>query len=72
MKFVGSPQGRTPFFFRVTKIVCIEVTGAKTPAEARQVAQTIAVHLGQSRQRAHLWTTDLSFDYVRINASYRS
>ncbi len=33
---------------------------------------TITVGLGQGRRRAHLWTTDLSYDYVRINASYRS
>ncbi len=33
---------------------------------------TIAVGLGQGRHSAHIWTTDLSFDYVRINASYRS
>jgi len=127
----------------VTKVVNIEVTGAATVAEARQVAQTIAtsnlvktalfgedanwgrvmaaigragvpinpsklhlsfggipmvqsgmglglaaerriakvfrqkeftitVGLGQGGHRSHIWTTDLSFDYVRINASYRS
>ena len=33
---------------------------------------TIAVGLGQGTHRTQLWTTDLSFDYVRINASYRS
>jgi glutamate N-acetyltransferase/amino-acid N-acetyltransferase len=33
---------------------------------------TIQVKLGQGRHRSHLWTTDLSYDYVRINASYRS
>ncbi|MBA5866162.1 MAG: bifunctional glutamate N-acetyltransferase/amino-acid acetyltransferase ArgJ [Nitrospira sp. CR1.3] len=33
---------------------------------------TIGVDLGQGNHRAHLWTTDLSFEYVRINASYRS
>jgi glutamate N-acetyltransferase / amino-acid N-acetyltransferase len=33
---------------------------------------TIAIHLGQGVARAHMWTTDLSYDYVRINASYRS
>ncbi len=33
---------------------------------------TIAVNLGQGRAQAHMWTTDLSYDYVRINASYRS
>jgi len=33
---------------------------------------TIHVGLGQGHQQSHLWTTDLSYDYVRINASYRS
>jgi glutamate N-acetyltransferase/amino-acid N-acetyltransferase len=48
-------------------------------AAERRIAQvfkrkefTIAVHLGQGRGSAHMWTTDLSYDYVRINASYRS
>lgn len=38
----------------------------------REKEFTISVGLGQGRQHAHMWTTDLSFDYVRINASYRS
>ena len=38
----------------------------------RQKEFTISVGLGQGRHQAHMWTTDLSFDYVRINASYRS
>lgn len=38
----------------------------------RQKEFTIAVGLGQGKQQAHMWTTDLSFDYIRINASYRS
>ena len=33
---------------------------------------TITVGLGQGSHHSHLWTTDLSYDYVRINASYRS
>ena len=33
---------------------------------------TISVNLGQGQAHAHMWTTDLSYDYVRINASYRS
>jgi glutamate N-acetyltransferase/amino-acid N-acetyltransferase len=33
---------------------------------------TISVGLGNGTHRSHLWTTDLSYDYVRINASYRS
>ncbi|HMS84402.1 MAG TPA: bifunctional glutamate N-acetyltransferase/amino-acid acetyltransferase ArgJ [Nitrospira sp.] len=38
----------------------------------KQKEFTIAVHLGLGASRAHMWTTDLSYDYVRINASYRS
>lgn len=38
----------------------------------RQKEFTITVGLGQGRHRSHMWTTDLSYDYVRINASYRS
>ena len=38
----------------------------------KQKEFTISVQLGQGRARAHMWTTDLSYDYVRINASYRS
>ena len=38
----------------------------------RQKEFTITVGLGQGRHQAHMWTTDLSFDYIRINASYRS
>ena len=33
---------------------------------------TIAVDLGLGSASARLWTTDLSYEYVRINASYRS
>lgn len=33
---------------------------------------TILVDLGQGTAKSHMWTTDLSYDYVRINASYRS
>ncbi|HEX5645850.1 MAG TPA: bifunctional glutamate N-acetyltransferase/amino-acid acetyltransferase ArgJ [Nitrospira sp.] len=38
----------------------------------KQKEFTISVHLGQGHAHAHMWTTDLSYDYVRINASYRS
>jgi glutamate N-acetyltransferase/amino-acid N-acetyltransferase len=48
-------------------------------AAERKIAQvfkrnefTISVNLGQGQAHAHMWTTDLSYDYVRINASYRS
>ena len=32
----------------------------------------VTIDLGQGSGRARLWTTDLSYDYVKINASYRS
>ena len=33
---------------------------------------TILIDLAQGKASAHMWTTDLSYEYVRINASYRS
>jgi glutamate N-acetyltransferase/amino-acid N-acetyltransferase len=49
------------------------------PAAERRIAKvfkrkefTIAIQLGTGKHRAHVWTTDLSYDYVKINASYRS
>jgi len=33
---------------------------------------TIRVELGRGVAAARVWTTDLSFDYVRINAEYRT
>jgi glutamate N-acetyltransferase/amino-acid N-acetyltransferase len=33
---------------------------------------TILVDLNQGTGMSHMWTTDLSYEYVRINASYRS
>jgi glutamate N-acetyltransferase/amino-acid N-acetyltransferase len=38
----------------------------------RRKEYTISVDLGLGSSTARLWTTDLSFDYVKINASYRS
>jgi glutamate N-acetyltransferase/amino-acid N-acetyltransferase len=38
----------------------------------RQREFTITLDLGQGKASARRWFTDLSFDYVRINASYRS
>ena len=38
----------------------------------KQCEFTLIVHLGQGRSSAIVWTSDLSLDYVKINASYRS
>ena len=32
----------------------------------------IRIELGRGEHSASVWTTDLSYDYVRINAEYRS
>jgi len=32
----------------------------------------ISVSLGQGGSTATVWTSDLSYDYVKINAEYRS
>jgi glutamate N-acetyltransferase/amino-acid N-acetyltransferase len=49
------------------------------PSAERRIARvlqkkefTITVTLGQGSATARLWTTDLSAEYVRINAAYRS
>lgn len=52
--------------------------GSSTGARARKRAEAglaadeipIQVHLGAGRSRARIWTCDLSYDYVRINAEY--
>ena len=38
----------------------------------RQKRVEIGISLGSGRGRAHVLTTDLSYDYVRINAEYRT
>jgi glutamate N-acetyltransferase/amino-acid N-acetyltransferase len=50
--------------------------GAGAEAQVAQVVKrgefTIKARLHQGHAVAGIWTTDLSYDYVRINASYRS
>jgi glutamate N-acetyltransferase/amino-acid N-acetyltransferase len=36
----------------------------------RELSLTVDLHLG--REGAKIWTTDLSYDYIKINASYRT
>jgi glutamate N-acetyltransferase/amino-acid N-acetyltransferase len=47
-------------------------TEAMGQAEMDQEAITIRVNLNQGVASARIWTTDLSYDYVKINAEYRS
>lgn len=47
-------------------------TEAMGQGEMDQEAVTIRVNLNQGTAGARIWTTDLSYDYVKINAEYRS
>ncbi|HPF57459.1 MAG TPA: bifunctional glutamate N-acetyltransferase/amino-acid acetyltransferase ArgJ [Candidatus Competibacteraceae bacterium] len=60
--------------------VCIVRAGGRAPdyteAQGQRVMArpdiTIRIELGRGAAAARIWTTDLSFDYVRINAEYRT
>ena len=60
--------------------LCIVCAGGRatdyTEAQGQRVMAgsdiTIRVELGRGAASARIWTTDLSFDYVRINAEYRT
>jgi glutamate N-acetyltransferase/amino-acid N-acetyltransferase len=44
----------------------------KGQAVMNQEAITISIDLGRGDAKERVWTSDLSEEYVRINASYRS
>ena len=50
--------------------------GASAEARLSRVVRrrefVVTIDLGQGGASAHRWSTDLSYDYVKINASYRS
>ena len=60
--------------------ICIVRDGGRasdyTEAQGQDVMArseiSIRVELGRGEAVARIWTTDLSFDYVRINAEYRT
>ncbi|MFI5321714.1 MAG: bifunctional glutamate N-acetyltransferase/amino-acid acetyltransferase ArgJ [Myxococcota bacterium] len=74
--------GRVALELAKTEIVLCGVPvfarGASTGSEARRAAGkrmrspelSILVSLGAGRGRARLWTCDLSYEYVRVNADY--
>ena len=49
-----------------------EYTEAQGQAAMREAEITVRVGLGKGPAHARVWTSDLSHDYVRINAEYRS
>lgn len=60
--------------------VCIVRNGGRAPdyqeAQGQRVMQqeeiTIRAHLARGQHSARVWTCDFSYDYVRINAEYRT
>lgn len=60
--------------------VCIVSDGQRaadyTEAAGAEVMRrgdiTVRIELGRGEEMAQVWTTDLSYDYVRINAEYRT
>jgi len=78
--------GRAGVDFEIDKIqiflgdVCIVSNGARDPAYTEEQGQkvmnqkeiTIRVELQTGEQSACIWTSDLSYDYVKINSEYRS
>lgn len=60
--------------------VCIVEHGGRSPGYVEELGRAvmkrpefaIRVSLGRGQEDATVWTTDLSYDYVRINAEYRS
>ncbi len=75
----GVPINPDRVTVRFDKVVMVKRGMGTGLAAERKIAQvfkqkefTISVDLGQGQAAAHMWTTDLSYDYVRINASYRS
>jgi glutamate N-acetyltransferase/amino-acid N-acetyltransferase len=75
----GVPINPDTVTVRFDKVVMVKHGMGTGLAAERKIAQvfkqkefTISVDLGQGQGAAHMWTTDLSYDYVRINASYRS
>jgi glutamate N-acetyltransferase/amino-acid N-acetyltransferase len=60
--------------------VCIVENGGRAASYTEEQGQAVMkqdeicvrVLLGRGRDAAQVWTTDLSYDYVRINAEYRT
>jgi glutamate N-acetyltransferase/amino-acid N-acetyltransferase len=60
--------------------ICIVANGEKKPDYTEEMGQEvmsseeidIQVSLSTGNQEAKIWTTDLSYDYVKINAEYRT
>jgi glutamate N-acetyltransferase/amino-acid N-acetyltransferase len=80
LQTVGAAQVRVALDRAVVKLAGVTVfrSGASAgPAARRRSAEKlqaseveVAIHLGAGRASAQVWTCDLSYDYVKINAEY--
>lgn len=60
--------------------VCIVQNGGRAPTYSEELGQQVMKHdeitvrilLGRGNHHTQVWTCDFSYDYVRINAEYRS
>ena len=50
----------------------LDYTESKGSAEMQKSEITIRIDLGDTNTTESVWTTDLSYDYVKINAEYRT
>jgi glutamate N-acetyltransferase/amino-acid N-acetyltransferase len=70
------PEKIDVFFDRVQIVRRGKATGEKEDQEATAVMKqreyTLRIHLHQGRKEASIWTSDFSYDYVKINAAYRT
>jgi len=53
-------------------LMCADYTEARGAAVLAQDEFTVTIDLGAGAATETVWTTDLSYDYVRINAEYRT
>ncbi|MBI5746412.1 MAG: bifunctional glutamate N-acetyltransferase/amino-acid acetyltransferase ArgJ [Nitrospirae bacterium] len=70
-------EGEVDIYYDGVKIVNSGTgTGSKADLMASKVLKkkefSVRIDLKAGKEKATVWTTDLSYDYVRINASYRS
>jgi glutamate N-acetyltransferase/amino-acid N-acetyltransferase len=75
----GVPIDPDAITVRFDSIMMVKRGRGTGPVAERKIARvfrqpefTISIDLGEGQAQAHMWTTDLSYEYVRINASYRS
>ncbi len=78
--------GRSGVDFDINRIkiylgdVCIVSSGGRDPAYTEEQGQAVMsqqdipvlIELNTGNESATIWTSDLSYDYVKINAEYRT